>query len=405
MLSFSFVADSSMLYFVVLCFMILLTVMQQDKQQLSPVSHVTNYLCNILLLHASITIIFCLLFYFTQKYSLGDSPLIRFILVALGLITNLISSVYPFVTLTLIRKYYKRFTYVRGGAYRLFKHFFFTSSIIIFMSIGFALGLVYSDDPLRETVLTIVDNVIVVLGIICFIIVIPDLHIFITRVLHANAFSRKATHITLYFVLYVQLALLPLNFLFYAPVMFMFNIILVFILHVLSQKKMVSVDFLTGLNNKNELMKHLNNLFVKRSELDARLKLLFIDIDDFKKINEKFNPEVGDRTILSFTNCLKRACASSNCFLCRYGGDEFVVVIHELSDYTAKDYINKLNRLVDVVNKSPNRKFELSVSVGCAAYSHDLDSPKEFIRQADHDMFIQKKEHKQTINIINTELA
>ncbi len=105
MLSFSFVTDNSLLYFVVICMLILFSVIHHDKEQLNSSTKISINVSYLLLLHSFAYAAFCVLFYLNERYSLGNIKAIRFALVLLGLLTNYISFVYPYLFLFLIRQF------------------------------------------------------------------------------------------------------------------------------------------------------------------------------------------------------------------------------------------------------------------------------------------------------------
>ncbi len=180
--------------------------------------------------------------------------------------------------------------------------------------------------------------------------------------------------------------------------MYMFTVILVYVIHVISQQKEVSVDFLTGMNNRNALIKYLEKLFIKRSELDASFKLMAIGIDDFKNLNNNYGHEAGDRMLITVSDCVKQAAPSTGMFLCRYVRDEFVAVIHEVPEFTIQDYIDRLENKVADVNRIRTDKFELSLSIGYVAYSHDLQNLNSFIHGA--KVSLDKQQELKRINKI-----
>lgn len=396
MLSFSFATDTSLLYFVVICMLILFSVIRHDKDRLNSSTRISINAAYLLELHSLAYAAFCILFYLTNKYSLGEIKGIRFALVIIGLLTNYMSFVYPYILLYLIRRFHNRCTYVRGNNFRLFTAFFIICTLIFFAAIGYTTCLVYLEAPLSTVFLHNLDDAIVLAGIISFIIAIPDFHRFIYTLLQGTFYSVRAIYIALFAILYLQLVLLPLNFMFYAPVMYMFTVILVYVIHVISQQKQISVDFLTGMNNRNALMNYLDKLFIKRSELDASFKLMAVTIDDFKNLNNNYGHEAGDKTLISVSNCLKKAAPPSGLFLCRFLRDEFVAVLHEVPEFNIQDYIDRLEKNIAELNSIRTDNIELSLSIGYVAYSHDLKDQNSFIHEAQVNMY---KQHE--LNRIN----
>ena len=170
---------------------------------------------------------------------------------------------------------------------------------------------------------------------------------------------------------------------------------MVFVMQLISQDRAVSVDFLTGLNNRKELMRYLCRLFEKTDELDQNLGLIFIDINDFKGINDTYGHNQGDKALLTVASCLKKAAFKKNCFICRYAGDEFTVVLKESTTETAQNYINTLEEELNKCNNSGHYAMTISLSIGHVQYSEKYITPDEFIAAADQLMYDQKAQRKQ----------
>ncbi len=392
MLSFSFVTDTSLLYFVLICMLILCNIIQHDKDQLNSSTRISINASYLLILHSVAYTVFCVLFYLDERFAFGECREYRFAMVTFGLMTNYISFVYPYILLYLIRRFYSRSTFVRGSNFRVYTAFFFICSMLFFIAIGYTTCLVYMDAPLSTLFLHNLDNAVVIAGIISFIVALPDFHSFIHSLLSGTYFSERAIRVMLFFILYLQLILLPLNFLFYAPVMYMFTVILVYVIHVISQQKHISVDFLTGMNNRNVLMQYLEKLFVKRSELDSSFKLMVITIDDFKELINNYGHQAGDKMLISVSECLKKSAPATGLFLCRYLKDEFVAVIHEVPEFNINDYITRLeNKVAEYNNIRAANTFELSLSIGYVAYSHDLKNLNSFIHEAKVNLYKQQE--------------
>ncbi len=101
MLSFSFVTDTSLLYFVVICMLILVSVIRHDKSRLNSSTRISINAAYLLLLHSVAYAAFCTLFYLNEKFQLGNVKGIRFALVIIGLLTNYMSFIYPYILLFL----------------------------------------------------------------------------------------------------------------------------------------------------------------------------------------------------------------------------------------------------------------------------------------------------------------
>lgn len=189
--------------------------------------------------------------------------------------------------------------------------------------------------------------------------------------------------------------MIPLGWYFILPCMLGILVCMVFVMQLISQDRAVSVDFLTGLNNRKELMRYLGRLFEKTDELDQNLGLIFIDINDFKGINDTYGHNQGDKALLTVASCLKKAAFKKNCFICRYAGDEFTVVLKESTTETAQNYINTLEEELNKCNNSGHYDMTISLSIGHVQYSEKYITPDEFIAAADQLMYGQKAQRKQ----------
>ena len=94
--------------------------------------------------------------------------------------------------------------------------------------------------------------------------------------------------------------------------------------------------------------------------------------------------------MIALSDALKKSAFSRNCFLSRYAGDEFVVVMRETPEQSVENFISNLLENIRMTNESRVNPFTLSVSIGEVAYSDDYTNLEEFIEAADRDMY----EHK-----------
>ena len=84
----------------------------------------------------------------------------------------------------------------------------------------------------------------------------------------------------------------------------------------------------------------------------------------------------------------------SNCFLCRYAGDEFTVVLKETTSFTVENYKSELQAQIDKLNSSGSLPFALSVSLGHVKYQGRFTDFDEFLSQTDQNMYTQKEAYK-----------
>jgi diguanylate cyclase (GGDEF)-like protein len=158
-------------------------------------------------------------------------------------------------------------------------------------------------------------------------------------------------------------------------------------------------DALTGLSSRMYFFEFFKEA-VKKANRDHRsIHLLFIDLDNFKEINDKYGHDIGDIVLQRFSNRLKTSVRESD-HVVRLGGDEFVIMI---SDIKYDQNIEKLiQKIIDEVSKSFEVKgytFDLTCSIGVSSYPQDGKDLKTLLRHADLAMYEVKKEGKNGFQI------
>ncbi len=139
-------------------------------------------------------------------------------------------------------------------------------------------------------------------------------------------------------------------------------------------------DSLTGLYNRNFFTEKLEKL----AATNSTSALLFVDLDHFKYVNDTLGHEAGDRMLVQAARWLKhhlRKCDT----LCRFGGDEFTILIEET---TQQKTVQLASNLVTMMNQhlvfiDSNQQFQVSCSIGVTMIDSDLYTPDEFLSQAD----------------------
>lgn len=164
-----------------------------------------------------------------------------------------------------------------------------------------------------------------------------------------------------------------------------------FFLMTLHQHMRISIDDLTTLNNRNELKSYLLNL-VSLSEAERKTTyMMFIDVNKFKSINDNYGHNEGDVVLMQLSRLLKCVAETFNCFLCRYGGDEFILIKKNANEERAAGvchYIDKTVARLKILSLAP---YELSVSTGYVRFDNRFKTAKDFIEAADRLMYETKR--------------
>lgn len=167
-----------------------------------------------------------------------------------------------------------------------------------------------------------------------------------------------------------------------------------------------STDPLTKVYNKSELNNFINKLLKDNTgSSKCNFFLFFIDLDNFKYYNDTFGHEIGDLILINFVEIIRGSIRSSD-FLARFGGDEFILILCNISKESCQRVINILKRKINSkdgfqneIGKMLSREVEisadkrLSFSAGITEYRTDLNicNVEELITQADKSLYQAKK--------------
>ena len=153
-------------------------------------------------------------------------------------------------------------------------------------------------------------------------------------------------------------------------------------------------DQLTGLYNRRGFLSLTGHLLKLSERNKSELLLFFADLDLLKYINDTLGHEEGDKALIEAANIFKENFRTSD-VIARLGGDEFAVLAIGINRTSPEVFTARLQQLIDIRNNQENRKYKLSISIGCAYY--DPESPcsiDDLIARADKLMYEQKQNKK-----------
>jgi diguanylate cyclase (GGDEF)-like protein len=148
-------------------------------------------------------------------------------------------------------------------------------------------------------------------------------------------------------------------------------------------------DYLTGMYNRRLFMTTLEKEFYRSKRYKTPMTIIMIDIDDFKKINDKHGHQHGDRILQTVGDIIRRQTRDAD-IAARYGGEEFIV----LSNGTDKEHANRLaERLRSSIAESG-----VTVSCGVAHYPNEKSRfPDDLIRISDEALYVAKRSGKNQV--------
>lgn len=157
------------------------------------------------------------------------------------------------------------------------------------------------------------------------------------------------------------------------------------------------IDDLTGLYNRRGFA-DLGEQYLKLARRTARgVAVVFLDLDQFKTINDSLGHHVGDRALQKVADILRATFRRSD-IVARLGGDEFAVLALEASGESAEALIDRLRERFREFNESNSEAYSLSASIGMARHDGDLRMRLEdLLAEADGAMYDEKRDKRNLV--------
>ncbi|MCR5417998.1 MAG: GGDEF domain-containing protein [Lachnospiraceae bacterium] len=226
-----------------------------------------------------------------------------------------------------------------------------------------------------------------------FMVAVPALYVISSSVISLK--NAKKTGVKEEKRLFRLIALYPLaicgfgmlqTFALNAP-LFCFGITLMMLyFYIKSLQMLVSVDFLTKLNNRGQIDRYMENIRYSENESCC---VCMIDIDRFKKINDQYGHAEGDRALTLIADALRQTADSASfpVFIGRYGGDEFVMIIRSADNTAVTGLISGFKELL--TEKSTDLPYKLEASVGYD-YLDAGETVEDCLKRADEKLYREK---------------
>jgi diguanylate cyclase (GGDEF)-like protein len=153
--------------------------------------------------------------------------------------------------------------------------------------------------------------------------------------------------------------------------------------------EMAFVDELTGLYNRRRMIERLEEEYKRARRYAYPISCLFVDIDYFKSINDDFGHQAGD-DVLREVSSLLRGCIRAYDVACRYGGEEFVVLLPQTDTEQALVAAERIRATVEGMTCSFGDR-PVTVSIGIATYPETAQDPDSLLTRADRAMYQAKE--------------
>ena len=171
-------------------------------------------------------------------------------------------------------------------------------------------------------------------------------------------------------------------------------------------KALSETDEMTNLLNKRSFLPMFNKNAEIAVKYNQTLSIMMIDSDNLKEINDKFGHGAGDKLIMNLAKTIEE-CLRTSDVICRYGGDEFVVLLPQLSKEEAQEAAERVRSAIENTSfDMKGQRIQSTVSIGLASYPDDLQNIYDLIDKADESLYQSKNNGRnQVINYTDLELA
>lgn len=164
-------------------------------------------------------------------------------------------------------------------------------------------------------------------------------------------------------------------------------------------EELTIIDELTGVNNYRYFVEKIKEEKRRAVRYDLALSLIMIDIDWFKKFNDNYGHEVGNQVLVGLTRVIKR-CIRDVDILCRYGGEEFIVILPQTIEREAHKIAERIRGEVEDAEFGGGDNvpvLKLTVSVGVSSYPENRRTEEELINAVDQALYRAKGSGKNTV--------
>ncbi|HEY0440711.1 MAG TPA: PleD family two-component system response regulator [Xanthobacteraceae bacterium] len=163
--------------------------------------------------------------------------------------------------------------------------------------------------------------------------------------------------------------------------------------------EMAVTDGLTGLHNRRYMETHLSGLIEQATARGKPLSILVLDIDYFKAVNDGYGHDAGDDVLREFAMRVRKSIRGID-LACRYGGEEFVIVMPETDMAIASVVAERLRRRIasePFPISQPGKRLDVTISIGLAGLAGPEDSAPALLKRADQALYRAKRDGRNRV--------
>jgi diguanylate cyclase (GGDEF)-like protein len=165
-------------------------------------------------------------------------------------------------------------------------------------------------------------------------------------------------------------------------------------------------DSLTGLYNRRYMMETCQREFARARRMGQQVSLLSIDVDYFKKFNDNHGHDAGDTVLRAVGECLRSTFREED-VPCRFGGEEFVVVMPGTEFGVAERRAEDLRKNIEslVVRYADGKLPRITISIGVASFPNMGDNPIAVMKAADHALYAAKSAGRNCVQLADVQIS
>ena len=154
-------------------------------------------------------------------------------------------------------------------------------------------------------------------------------------------------------------------------------------------QQLAYIDGLTGIYNRRYFEMEISSELERASRYDGRLAVIMIDIDNFKRLNDEFGHLLGDEVLRQVSGVFGQQLRKID-VVCRYGGEEFAILVPQTSGGNAMEVAEKLRRMVESY-RFPGVPVKVTISAGVAEFPAHGRTRDELVAAADAALYMSKE--------------
>ncbi len=162
---------------------------------------------------------------------------------------------------------------------------------------------------------------------------------------------------------------------------------------------MATKDGLTGVYNHRYFQDKLAEELAKAERYNKDLSLALLDVDHFKKFNDNFGHQEGDKVLKIVSHIIQTTVRNKIDTVARYGGEEFAIILPEADGNMGKELADRIRKNIESYLFENNGKnlYRVTVSIGVASYPFDTRDQKDLIQMADKALYACKAEGRNCV--------